>query len=157
MEIERIECISPISKALIVPQKLCEFRTYLSFSNKEKDTPGLLYPLVYPEGVAAVSVFPRIQFHHKRELKRKFLFFFSSGASEYDFIIIGAGSAGAVIANRLTEIDEWKILLLEAGGDESFLGQVPAMAADLQRTEQDWQFKTEVLSGQACLGMENQR
>lgn len=48
-------------------------------------------------------------------------------------------------------------MLLEAGGDESFLGQVPAMAADLQLTERDWQFKTEVLSGQACLGMENQR
>ena len=91
-------------------------------------------------------------------LKENSFFFSLQGLlSEYDFIIIGAGSAGAVIANRLPEIDEWKILLLEAGGDESFLGQVPAMAADLQRTEQDWQFKTEVLSGQACLGMENQR
>ncbi|XP_046455625.1 glucose dehydrogenase [FAD, quinone]-like isoform X3 [Daphnia pulex] len=77
--------------------------------------------------------------------------------TEYDFIIIGAGSAGAVIANRLTEIEEWKVLLLEAGGDENLWGQVPAAAADIQLTERDWQYQTEEMRGQACLGLENQR
>ncbi|KAI9556043.1 hypothetical protein GHT06_018610 [Daphnia sinensis] len=77
--------------------------------------------------------------------------------TEYDFIIIGAGSVGAVIANRLTEIAKWKVLLVEAGGGESFLGQVPAMAADLQLTERDWQYQTETMDGQACLGLENKR
>ncbi|XP_046455615.1 glucose dehydrogenase [FAD, quinone]-like [Daphnia pulex] len=76
--------------------------------------------------------------------------------AEYDFIIIGAGAAGAVIANRLSEVADWNILLLEAGGDETILGQIPLFAASLQLTNMDWQYKTEPQDN-ACQGYANRK
>ena len=71
------------------------------------------------------------------------MFIFQVIQSEYDFIIVGAGAAGAVIANRLTEVADWNVLLLEAGTDETIVSQIPALAAAVQLSNKDWQFKTE--------------
>ncbi|XP_023338867.1 glucose dehydrogenase [FAD, quinone], partial [Eurytemora carolleeae] len=75
----------------------------------------------------------------------------------YDFIVVGGGSAGAVVANRLSENPDWKVLLLEAGGDESEISDVPVLAAYLQLGRMDWKYKTEPQPGVACLGHTNQR
>ncbi|XP_059619959.1 glucose dehydrogenase [FAD, quinone]-like [Phlebotomus argentipes] len=73
---------------------------------------------------------------------------------EYDFIIVGAGSAGCVLANRLTENKEWKVLLLEAGPRENLLMDVPMFVHYLQQTNADWHYKTESSNG-SCLAMNN--
>lgn len=52
------------------------------------------------------------------------------------------GSAGAVVAARLSEVPEWNVLLLEAGGDETEVSDVPAMAGFLQLSDLDWKYKT---------------
>ncbi|KAF2878936.1 hypothetical protein ILUMI_27240 [Ignelater luminosus] len=75
---------------------------------------------------------------------------------KYDFIIVGAGSAGAVVANRLSEIGSWKILLLEAGYPENNLAQYPVLAPVLQLTDYNWDFTAEPQNN-ACLAVETRR
>jgi choline dehydrogenase len=64
----------------------------------------------------------------------------------YDYIIIGAGSAGCVLARRLTEDAHVKVLLLEAGGpDKRQEIHIPAAFNKLFKTECDWAYETEEL------------
>ena len=62
----------------------------------------------------------------------------------YDYIIIGAGSAGCVLANRLSENPATKVLLIEAGGPDSKMEiNIPGAYSKLNNTEVDWAFWTE--------------
>ncbi len=62
----------------------------------------------------------------------------------FDYIIVGAGSAGCVLANRLSENPENSVLLIEAGGKDSKMEiHIPAGYAKLHRTEVDWGYYTE--------------
>lgn len=72
----------------------------------------------------------------------------------YDFIVIGGGSAGAVIASRLSEVSNWTVLLMEAGGDENEISDVPVLAAYSQFSEMDWKYQTSPPTVSAyCLAM----
>ena len=64
--------------------------------------------------------------------------------NQYDYIIIGAGSAGCVLANRLSADPNNKVLLVEAGGpDKNMFIHIPAGCPKLHKTEVDWGFETE--------------
>ena len=61
---------------------------------------------------------------------------------DFDFIVVGAGSAGAVVAGRLAE-NGHEVLLIEAGGPSNYFMQIPALMAGFQNTAYDWQYRTE--------------
>ena len=62
----------------------------------------------------------------------------------YDYIIVGAGSAGCVLAHRLSEASDCRVLLLEAGErDRRKEIRIPAAFSKLFKTSCDWAYSTE--------------
>jgi len=68
---------------------------------------------------------------------------------DYDYIIVGAGSAGCVLANRLSADPNTRVLLLEAGGRDNWIWfHVPVgYLFAIGNPRADWMFKTEAVPG----------
>ena len=66
-------------------------------------------------------------------------------SANHDYIVVGAGSAGCVLAGRLTEDGDASLLLLEAGGsDRGLMLRIPAALSWALGTERlDWNYRTE--------------
>ncbi|CAN7994400.1 unnamed protein product [Ixodes pacificus] len=69
---------------------------------------------------------------------------------------VGGGSAGAVVASRLSEDPGVSVLLLEAGGLPNFFLDVPLLAAEIQQTKFDWAYRT-VPQEVSCFGLKNRQ
>lgn len=65
-------------------------------------------------------------------------------SQSYDFIIVGGGSAGCVLANRLAEQADWRVLLIEAGAaDNSIFIRMPAGFSRVFGTDRMWDYVSE--------------
>ncbi|KAF8580208.1 GMC oxidoreductase [Ramaria rubella] len=63
----------------------------------------------------------------------------------YDYIIVGGGTAGCVIANRLSEDQNVSVLVVESGGnhEDQLFAKVPILFGKLFKTDADWEYYTE--------------
>lgn len=60
----------------------------------------------------------------------------------YDFILVGSGSAGGVLVNRLTEVENFTVLLVEAGAEDPVISQVLGLYSYLLSSNCDWGYYT---------------
>ncbi|CAL1273602.1 unnamed protein product [Larinioides sclopetarius] len=75
-------------------------------------------------------------------------------SEEYDYIVVGAGSAGSVVASRLSEKGCVTVLLLEAGKSPPQLTDLPVINRYFTKTDLDWNFQT-VAQENAGMGLIN--
>lgn len=85
--------------------------------------------------------------------------YFSTGKRQnygrYDFIVIGSGSGGATAASRLSEVEDWNVLVLEAGCFGNNFSDIPNMYIPIQFTHFNWGYKS-IPQKTACLGLEDE-
>ena len=130
---------------------LCKHESEMSFRFQNRMSMARDYLLVAAVAVAIVYYLEKGPFKPKSILTEEI-------DTEYDYIVIGAGTAGSVVAGRLSEDRDKKVLLLEAGGhyDENPLFHVPLDWLKIEKTEHDWEYYTEP-QNVSCLGLKERR
>ncbi|XP_050356404.1 glucose dehydrogenase [FAD, quinone]-like [Nymphalis io] len=87
------------------------------------------------------SRYKRLETNHKEPVDEK---------NEYDFIVVGAGAAGCVVANRLSKNPNWKVLLLEEGPEQSDITFAPGLSTAILGSNIVLSYPTEP-NGHSCL------
>ncbi|ODN05982.1 Glucose dehydrogenase [FAD, quinone] [Orchesella cincta] len=75
---------------------------------------------------------------------------------EFDFIVVGGGSGGSVVTNRLSENGKYSVLLLEAGGTPSPYNSLPGLAPFNLHMPTDWKYRT-VPQAHSCYDVDERR
>ncbi|KAI5646305.1 GMC oxidoreductase domain-containing protein [Phthorimaea operculella] len=73
--------------------------------------------------------------------------FIGIDGEKFDFVIVGAGSSGATVASRLSENPDWRVLLIEAGGEPPFESIVPGLCPYVLGTQYDWKYQASLDNG----------
>ncbi|CAG7718407.1 unnamed protein product [Allacma fusca] len=112
------------------------------FSNIRHAFPNMWFMRILYGVVAGLGVF-LATWENGDRLMDKVKSKFGGRQDTFDFIVVGAGSAGAVVANRLSENPHWKVLLLEAGGEPAPFHSIPGFSLYLTNYKStDWQHLT---------------
>ncbi|CAK1546946.1 unnamed protein product [Leptosia nina] len=74
----------------------------------------------------------------------------------YDYIIVGSGTAGSLIAHRLATETNYTFVVIEAGGASNPLYEIPILGPMLHGSPYDWQYET-IPQENACLAMEGNK
>ncbi|CAD7089262.1 unnamed protein product [Hermetia illucens] len=68
--------------------------------------------------------------------------YINKGSEIFDFIVIGGGTAGSVVAGRLSENPDYRVLLIEAGDDPPTESEIPGMLYEIEGARVDWNYTT---------------
>lgn len=112
----------------------------------------LLYFLVYLPFIVGVTLFA-LWWYFLYDKVENSITIDEAKMQKFDFVIIGGGTAGSVLANRLSSNENVSVLLIEAGNTFGLLSQIPLLATQMQKTRTDWQFSTtsQVYSSKGCI------